>query len=687
MPQVAPEALVAFLGKTPILAPCNPQILGKIAPFVEQRAVPRGQVIMPPGVAATHLGFLFSGRASLKIQNAISGGLTKLEDLQPGQGFGEVGLLMTGMSPMSVTAEEDCHVLLVRREHFEQILNGVPGVAQAVAKLLAQRVVKAGLLTQAPSAAPSPSAMPQPSPVATGNLRRGEHRFFEISAFNLNAKTLELLPGKVIHQQRVLPLELRDKTLLVGMVNPTSEEARQEIKRVLPTVDPEFVAISIDDFNQTIVRYKLDLGGVGDKGASPGAKPTMVLTHSVERKKEADKGQVMMGDEVSQIVDRILIGGLERGASDIHIEPEPSGTRVRYRVQGSLVDSKEIIPLSFFSGIAARIKILAELDITEKRIPQDGRIATQAGKRELSFRVSTLATGRGEKVVMRILDPMDVMRPLEHIFLEPRMLQIVQRALASPHGAILVAGPTGSGKSSTLYSMLAYRKASRPDSNIVTVEDPVEFPIVGITQTPINVKVGLDYPTALRALMRQDPDVILVGELRDHVSTGIAVEAALTGHMVLSSIHGSTAAAVLQRLAHFEISPVLLSQALNVILVQRLAPRMCPSCVKEEEPAPAMIENLIANHLLEKGAGAVKLPRAVGCDNCEGKGRKGRVPVIEVLSLQDDMRAVLASGAPPSELLSKAVAGGQFYPFAQYAKLLMARKLLAAGDALNVVTG
>jgi type IV pilus assembly protein PilB len=395
----------------------------------------------------------------------------------------------------------------------------------------------------------------------------------------------------------------------------------------------------------------------------------------------------------------------------VHIEPEASGLRVRYRVQGMLIDRKELIPASFASGVTARLKILSELDITERRIPQDGRIAASVGKRNLNFRISTLATCRGEKVVLRILDPTDVMRPLEHIFVEPRVLDLVKRAIAVPHGAILVAGPTGSGKSSTLYSLLNQRKLSRPDNNIVTVEDPVEFMFPGLTQTPINPKVGLDYATALRALLRQDPDVIMVGELRDAPSTAIAIEAALTGHLVLSSMHGNTGIAVLQRLGHFGIPPVLLSQALNIIVVQRLAPRLCPSCVSEDQvpadvlaelrrlqlasgaapdrsqlPVSAtMIRNLDRLALLESGAGGLRLPRPVGCDECERTGRKGRVPVVEVLALHDDMRAVLASGAPPGELLKQAEAAGQFVSFAQYARLLMARKLLAPSDAVHIV--
>jgi type IV pilus assembly protein PilB len=600
---------------------------------------------------------------------------------------------LQGASPFSAVAEEACALLLVRKEHLEQVMGVVPGVGQALAGIVAGRFVKALASGKAGAAAKS------------SVLGKDEIRFVETSAYNLSRTLLDLVPARVILSHRLLPLELRGSRLLVGMVNPKLDDALAELHRVLNAVEPEIACISIDDFNACVARLKLD---PGDRGPARGRDQQTRLVYLSESRKEGDKAQVVMGEEVTLLVDRILVEAVERGASDVHIESEASGLRVRYRIQGMMVDRKELVPASFASGVTARLKILSELDITEKRVPQDGRIAASVGKRDLNFRISTLATCRGEKVVLRILDPSDVMRPLDHIFIEPRVLDLVKRAVAVPHGAILVAGSTGSGKSSTLYSMLNQRKISRPDNNIVTVEDPVEFMFPGLTQTPINPKIGLDYATALRALLRQDPDVIMVGELRDGSSTSIAIEAALTGHLVLSSMHGNTGIAVLQRLGHFGIAPILLSQALNIIVVQRLAPRLCPNCVAEDEVGPdmltelrrlnlagpaadkspvsaTMIRNLDRLHLLEGDGKPLRLPRPVGCEACDRTGRKGRVPVVEVLALHDDMRAVLASGAPPSELLAQAEKAGQFVPFTQYARLLMARKLLAPSDAVHIV--
>jgi type IV pilus assembly protein PilB len=693
--RMTPEAVVSFLSQTPLLRPCGTAVLAKLAPHLEQREVPRGQALLQAGVASPSVGFLVAGRASLRCKDPTTGSEDQLDQLGPGDTLGEMCHGLASGGPLSIVAEETCNVLFIRKEHLDQVMGAVPGVAQALAATVSARFVKVvGSVRAAASAA--------------GRAPAGDGiRFVEVSAYEKTKSLLDLVPARVCLSHRLLPLELDGNRLLVGMVNPKLDDALTELRRVLNAVEPEVACISIDDFNTAVIRLKLD---AGDRpgAAGRGRDQPQRLVYLSEARKEGDKAQVVMGEEVTLLVDRILLEAVERGASDVHIEAETSGLRVRYRVQGMMVERKELVPASFATGVTARLKILSELDITERRIPQDGRIAASVGKRDLNFRISTLATCRGEKVVLRILDPTDVMRPLDHIFVEPRVLELVKRAVAVPHGAILVAGPTGSGKSSTLYSMLNQRKTSRPDNNIVTVEDPVEFMFPGLTQTPINPKVGLDYATALRALLRQDPDVIMVGELRDGPSTGIAIEAALTGHLVLSSMHGNTGVAVLQRLGHFGIPPVLLSQALNIIVVQRLAPRLCQACVTEDEvpagmlgdlrrlglaaPAPdklpvsaTMIRNLDRLHLLDGGGGAVRLPRPVGCDACEKTGRKGRVPVVEVLALHDDMRAVLAAGVPPAELLKQAEAAGQFISFTQYAQKLMARKLLAPSDAVHIV--
>lgn len=685
MSRLTPQAIATFLGQTALLRGCAPDLLAKLSPHVEQIRVERGRLLLAPGTPVAALGVLLTGRATAQLFDASSGSSVALEEVFPGDVYGEVGLAIGGASPISVVAEEECEALLLQKAHLDKLVAHVPDVAQALLRRLGMRVVKVGLLgSRRGGAAPAEASVSMPPPArpslfAAGPNGKPRVPFVETAEFQITPKLLDMLPTRLILEQRVLPLELRGRTLVVGMVAPASVSAREELGRALHSVDPEYVAISADDFFQTVVRLKLESRTPAGQAASRNVKPV----YAAESKKEAEKGQLVIGNEVIALLDRIFVEALERNASDVHIEPEATSVRVRLRIGGLLVDRKEVVPPSFATALVARVKVLAELDITERRLPQDGRIVAQVGKREVNFRVSTLPSARGEKVVVRLLDPSDVMRPLEHIFFDPRASELVQKAVATPHGAIFVAGPAGSGKTSTLYSLLNARRLGRPDENAVSVEDPVEFLFPGVTQTAVNARAGLDWAVVLRALLRQDPDTILVGEIRSPEAAHITIEAALTGHLVLSTLHGTDVAAVMQRMLQFGCDPVLLSQALQVVIVQRLARRLCSACVQADEVAPALLEALAARKILPSG-GSPRLPRAVGCEACDRSGFRGRVPVIELLALDEEARAAIARGAPADELIARAAAGGRYLSFVQSAKLLVARGAITPADALFV---
>jgi len=688
--RIPPDIVLVFLKQTPVLKGCAPDVLAKLAPAMEQRSTDAGARISQPGTSAG-LGFLYRGRATVRFVNAASGSDVPTEELAPGDVFGEVGLLLGGHSPFAVVAEEACQTLHLRKEHAEQVLNVVPSVTAALARKLSSAYVKQtvlgmrtasvarGFTDPAPAPAPAPAAAPA---ATTPALASGEARFVDVGQYELRREVLDMLPARLIQEQRLLPLQLSGKKLLIGMVNPFSVAAKQEVRRLLHSVDPEYVAISQDDLYQAIVRLKLDVRAEKQQGGQ--RAPQQRPSYFAEQKKEAEKAQIIIGDEVVNLLDRILLDGVDAGASEIHIEPEATVMRVRYRIQGVLTDRRDVVPLSFAHPLIARLKVLAELDITNRQLPQDGRLVAQVGRgRELNFRVSVMPIARGEKVVVRVLDPSDVMRPLEQIFLEARGADLVKAAIAAPHGAIVIAGPSGSGKSSTLYSLLNQRKLQRPDHNILTVEDPVEYLMAGVTQVSISHRAGFDFPAAIRALMRQDPDVIMIGELRDAPSAAITLEAALTGHLLLTSLHASSAVGVLQRLHHFGLDHALTAQALHTIVVQKLVRRLCPACVREEEVAPALAETLAERGLCAKG-GQVRLPRAVGCDDCDQTGFRGRMVVTEVLALDDELRSAMAAGAPPAELVSFA-SPRALVSFAQTAKLLMARRMMSVPDALMTV--
>ncbi len=688
------ETIATFLGRLPLLGGCELEELLELAATADHQAHPARSLILQPGRPTSSLGLLLKGRATLAIVDAASGSQSRLEQLMPGDVFGEVGILLGSGAPLAVIAEEDCESLSLPKAAVEALLKRRPGASLALAKRVAQRLVQLGLLglraaepavreppAREPEPAPAPEARPAPREPAPAH-DPGAIRWVEVSSYPLTPEVLGVVPSPLIRKHRLLPLQVSGSRLVVGMVNPRSAEALQDLRRVLHTMDPEVVAISADDFNQTFVRLKLDAAAPAGPQAS--AQRAQQLSYAIDQQREAEKSQLVIGGEVIGLFDRILTEALDRGASDIHIEPDATGVKVRYRVHGTLVDRAEMIPASFASPLIARVKVLGELDITEHRLPQDGRIGAQLGRRDLNLRLSTMPVSRGEKAVIRVIDPADVMRPLHQIFLHPDLEKAVRAALADPYGAIVVAGPTGSGKSSSLYSMLNERRTARPDNAIVTVEDPVEYLVQGVTQVPIQPRVGFGFGVALRGLMRQDPDVIMIGELRDSETTTIMVEAALTGHLVLTSIHGNNAAAVIQRLQHLGTDPVLLSQALSIIVVQRLAKRLCPSCAVDAEVAPALLENLAARRIIARSS-ATKLPRPVGCPACHKTGYAGRIAVQEVLHLDDEIRVALASRATPAELIEKARERKRFASFAQSAAFFMARRLLAPADVLMVV--
>jgi type II secretory ATPase GspE/PulE/Tfp pilus assembly ATPase PilB-like protein len=336
-------------------------------------------------------------------------------------------------------------------------------------------------------------------------------------------------------------------------------------------------------------------------------------------------------------------------------------------------------------GIVARVKVLSGLDITERRLPLDGRLGLSIGQREIDLRVSTVPTSRGEKVVLRVCESAGMLRQLSQTFLEPQTLALARAALAAPSGAIIVGGGTGSGKSSSLYSLLNERRRARPDQATVMVEDPIEYRLSGVTQIQVNATIGLTFPRVLRGLMRQDPDVIVVGETRDAETALISLEAALTGHLLFTSIHANDAMTVLQRFESLGAPRSLMGHAISLVLSQRLIPRLCSSCAKLELPTPLLQESLVNNRLMEKGA-SIPLPAAAGCEACGQSGTSGVVVLTEALAINDELRADLIAGTSLTDIERHASEAKQFISFRQCASFLMSRKLISASEALMAIS-
>jgi type IV pilus assembly protein PilB len=375
---------------------------------------------------------------------------------------------------------------------------------------------------------------------------------------------------------------------------------------------------------------------------------------------EIDLGALAKSSEAAPVIklsNVLLIDALKRGASDIHIEPYEKEFRVRFRIDGILYNVMAL-PMKLRDPLISRLKIMAKLDISEKRLPQDGRIKirlkVEDRSRDMDFRVSSLPTLWGEKVVLRLLDKTKLMLDMTKLGFEPESLERFKRAIAKPYGIVLVTGPTGSGKTNTLYSAIA--ALNKPDTNIMTAEDPVEFNLAGINQVQIRDQIGLNFASALRAFLRQDPNIILVGEIRDYETAEIAVKAALTGHLVLSTLHTNDAPSTISRLVNMGIEPFLVGTAVNLIQAQRLIRRVCSGCKVEVTDVPS--KTLIEIGFAPEAVGTFKLYKGRGCGTCNGTGYKGRVGLYEVMEISEGIRDLIMVGATAVEIKRKALEEG-----------------------------
>ena len=374
-----------------------------------------------------------------------------------------------------------------------------------------------------------------------------------------------------------------------------------------------------------------------------------------EEEEEANLTEIKAAVEeapVVKLVNLILGDAIAKRASDIHVEPYEKIFRVRYRIDGVLQEVMQP-PLRLRAALTSRIKIMAELDIAERRLPQDGRIKLKMKNREVDLRVSTLPTLFGEKVVMRILDKSNLTLDMTKLGFDPKPLKDFQNAIECPYGMVLVTGPTGSGKTTTLYSGL--NQINKIGTNIMTAEDPVEYNLLGVNQVQMKDEIGLNFAAALRSFLRQDPDIIMVGEIRDYETAEIAVKAALTGHLVLSTLHTNDAPSTINRLLNMGVEPFLVSSSVLLILAQRLARKICPECKEEEKVAP---QGLVSIGFSKEDAETVKPTKGKGCGNCNKSGYRGRIALYEVMPVGEEIKELILEGASAGEIKKRAVSLG-----------------------------
>lgn len=449
----------------------------------------------------------------------------------------------------------------------------------------------------------------------------------DIRALDVEAAPTGLVKEKILRRHHVLPIYKRGNRLYVATSDPTNVVALDEIKFATGIVT-EPILVEDDKLGAAIEKY-LDasdttFSDLGEDGDLDGLEDLEIgVDESPESQEDPNAG--VNDTPIVKFVNKVLLDAINKGASDIHIEPYEKSCRVRFRIDG-ILQEVAAPPLALSMRIVARIKILSKMDIAERRVPQDGRIKMRISKnRAIDFRVSTLPTLYGEKIVLRILDPTSATFGVEKLGFEPDQKKLFLDAVNRPYGMVLVTGPTGSGKTVTLYT--AVNILNSPDRNISTAEDPVEINLSGVNQVNINERAGMDFNVALRAFLRQDPDIILVGEIRDLETAGIAIKAAQTGHMVLSTLHTNSAPATLTRLVNMGVPPFNIASAVNLIVAQRLARRLCNHC---KQPVNLPKEALLKAGYKEEELDGLKIFGPVGCDSCNG-GYKGRVGIYEVM--------------------------------------------------------
>ena len=483
--------------------------------------------------------------------------------------------------------------------------------------------------------------------LASARAAQASLPFVELLDFPVDRAAVALVPAATCRRYQVLPISLTDDILTLAMVDPGDVFAIDDV-RAAARMQVRPVVASPSDIRQAIDRYHRADGELSD------------LTTALEEESGStdvdgtDAADALEDDvPIVRFVNLLISQGIQDKASDIHIEPGEHGVQVRYRIDGVL-HQMQSAPKAIQNGVISRLKIMSEIDIAERRKPQDGRMSVTHGGRKIDLRVATLPTVWGEKVVMRILDTSSTTVSMDNLALLPRNAAAYKSSYTKPYGMILVTGPTGSGKSTTLYTTLG--TVARPEINVITVEDPVEYRMPGINQVQVNAKAGLTFASALRSILRSDPDVVLIGEIRDHETAQIAIEASLTGHLVLSTLHTNDAPSAITRLTEMDIEPFLVGSALDCVVAQRLARRLCDRCKAPYAPDAEQLAAL--RFAFDPNRPKPTLYKPVGCANCSNTGYRGRIALHEVMLVTEQIERLAVQRASSAEISKVAIQQG-----------------------------
>lgn len=649
------DELIRFLGSVPLFKNVRDDYKRAIAPRLEPRFFNTGEAIVTEGEVGDAMFVVRHGTVAVLLSEPMLGLELEVARLRTGEVFGEMAMITAEPRSATVRAIEPTHCLVMPRDTFLRIVEKIPEVAIAVAQVLAERVSQL-------------------------NKERGT-QMVDVGRLRFDPEVYKLVPSRILEQHRMIPMSIDAGVLTVACVDPRNLSGLDEIRRLVRGVDLRAVGMAEQEY-----RSFLDKNVKGTASTGNTVKARAVKGVQIRWTGDDDKdgpSDPAIGEKVKLLLDQIVAEGIDREASDIHFEPENEEVVIRYRISGRLAKRAGAIPRTMLRPLISRIKVLAELDISERRLPQDGRISLDASGRKLDLRVSSLPTHDGEKIVLRILDSANALQPLERLILAEKVCRVVNQLVQRPHGVVYVCGPTGSGKTTTLYSAIGVRR--REDTNITTVEDPVEYSIPGITQVNVRPEVGLTFATILRSILRQDPNVILVGETRDKETGKLVLEAGLTGHMVLTSLHTNDALGTIQRLREMELESFAIAASLVGVISQRLVRRLCPACSAEAQLSPAIQDQLARMEVIGRDF-AGKVRRAVGCESCAGTGYRGRLGAFEILVADDTLRQEIARGASTIELKQIAQRGA-YVPMARYSNYLLTAGLTTPEELIGIHAG
>ena len=668
--------MASFLSRLPLFAGLAAADCAQLEERMPRREFAPGSVIVREGGAADSAFVVLSGLVAVRRKDPASGIDFLLAELGPDQMFGEMALLTKKPRGASVVALEATTCAVLDRALFEAVMRSLPAFGLSITGALAERLDRA-------------------------NQHVGVE-YMNLSRVKVDPRVLTLIPMTLVTEHHIVPVAFCNNRLTLAMTNPNNVVAFDDVRRIVKGVLIEPVVVTEEDFKrfmsttyaQATTRPEAPPAAPRPSSRAPsdakGASATTVdllqsdIIRDLQLAADADlteadtKQDLMNASEDAPIIrlaNSILGLAIKQGSSDIHIEPMEQSVTVRFRIDGVLHVVQQL-PKKVQLGLMSRLKILSKLDIAEKRLPQDGRISVTMEGKAIDFRVSTVPGKWGEKVCMRILDKSNTSLGLDKLISHAPTLALVREMVAQPYGIVYVTGPTGSGKTTTLYSALA--EINDPEMNISTAEDPIEYDLPGVTQIQVHADIGLTFAAILRAFLRQDPDVLLVGETRDKDTAHTAVEAALTGHLVFTTLHTNSAAVAFTRLNEMGIEPFLVTSSTIGVIAQRLARRVCQSC---REPYVAGPESCRFFGLPD----GATLYRGRGCNTCSGTGLKGRIGIYEVMRMTPALRAMVGRGARAEEIHAAALAEGMI-DLKGYAALLLLEGQTTVEEVTSVVS-